>query len=1168
MYIVRHAPSVFFLMLVCGMAQIAYGEALSPQASVTESAASPLTVEQLDLSRKAADESSDLDDATKKKVAEIYQSARKELQRATELTAQAASFKADVDSIGQRVTKIKQQIEALKGKEVIVPEGGTLPELEQAFSKLEVSLAGQKKALASIETELTARANRRKEIRARQVAIGNELTDLQKQRDTLPAGEHAVVIAARRMELAARRMARERETPALENELAKYDTEDAADLVRLRRDLCTQEVARAERQFQLLREQIKRAQTVAANLAVRKSRDELIAADPVLVSYAERNRHLAEVGRSITEKFSSADRDLKAAEETYDQLSHEFEGIRKKVESVGLIGSVGALLRKQRAALPDVRKRMTATGSRRRTIDQTQFELLEYDDERQDLANPELPVQRILANAGVRHAQNLELLEAATRELFDRKREYLDALIHNYNKYFDTLVELDATDQKITSLVKKYQQYIDERVLWIRSGNPLVSEWKFDQSDSWLIDPQYWAEIPQQLLGDVRENRTIYGFALLGFAILLVRRRRLRRRLGALGEIVQRPTCRRFAPTLQALGITVFIAGLWPGLVGFVAWRLNLAANGAPFAKASAHGLCCLCAMWFPLEWFRQICRVDGLAEAHFAWPTQATRLLRKNLQWLILLSLPLTFATTTFFAGDPTHGRDVVQRSCFILQGIALAIILHRVLRPRNGVFRQYIACHQGGWIDRIIYIWYWIAVTAPVLLAGLAFWGYYYTAYVLSWRLYATMCFVGSLVLVRALFAQLILLRRRKLSMEQAKQRAAAAAQSGEEKTTLPPIAPKQGESQADLLTHSIQTQRLLATGTFAVSLIGLWLIWVDVLPALRILDQWPLWTTTTSAQVVDQTLPSVAMPTLTSTSASEDPIAVAPRTEYRTTSITFSDLALAVLIAIITFMFARNVPGFLEISVLRRLPLDASVRYAIATLVSYFIVLIGVILTCSNIGLRWPQVQWLATALTFGLAFGLQEIFGNFVAGLIILFERPLRVGDVVTVDDVTGIVSRIRIRATSIVNWDRKEYIVPNKEFITGRLLNWTLSDQVNRVVVNVGIAYGSDTHQAWSLLLNVAKAHPLILDDPPPVATLEGFGDNSLNFTLRAFLPTLDNRLQVIHDLHTEIDRVFRKAAIEIAYPQLDLHVRSAAGTLVNAKPADCDKNDASRQKAA
>ena len=510
---------------------------------------------------------------------------------------------------------------------------------------------------------------------------------------------------------------------------------------------------------------------------------------------------------------------------------------------------------------------------------------------------------------------------------------------------------------------------------------------------------------------------------------------------------------------------------------------------------------------------------------------------------------------------------RDAVERTCFILEAIVLALFSRRVFRPHGGVFQEYIAYHQGGWIDRLKYVWYWVGVAAPLVIAGLAFWGYYYTAQVLSWHLYATICFVVTLIFVRAVLLRLIMLRRRKLSIEQARERAAAAAaaHSTEQKTTSPPAGIVTDDLQANLSAHSVQTQRLLTTGMLATTLVGFWLIWVEVLPALSMLDQWPLWTTTTSIQVVHNDAPTATRPMQAMASPSEA-VAVT-RTEYQKTSITFSNVALAVLIAVITFMSARNLPGLLEMSVLQRLPLDASVRYAVTTVVSYCIVLLGIIIACSNIGLRWSQIQWLATALTFGLAFGLQEIFANFVAGLIILFERPVRVGDVVTVDDVTGIVSRIRIRATSITNWERKEYVVPNKEFITGRLLNWTLSDKVNRIIINVGIAYGSDTERARELLLEVANEHPLILKDPAALATFEGFGDNSLNLTLRTFLASMENRLQVIHELHTAIDQAFRKAGIEIAFPQRDLHIRSTPAAL--AHPADQRReHDSMQQEAA
>ena len=132
--------------------------------------------------------------------------------------------------------------------------------------------------------------------------------------------------------------------------------------------------------------------------------------------------------------------------------------------------------------------------------------------------------------------------------------------------------------------------------------------------------------------------------------------------------------------------------------------------------------------------------------------------------------------------------------------------------------------------------------------------------------------------------------------------------------------------------------------------------------------------------------------------------------------------------------------------------------------ATVSRYLITVVGLLLCFGVVGVGWSKVQWLVAAMGLGLGFGLQEIFANFISGLIILFERPVRVGDVVTIDGITGVVSRIRIRATTITDGDRKELIIPNKEFITGRVLNWTLTDPVNRVVIPVGVAYGSDTER--------------------------------------------------------------------------------------------------------
>src|SRR5262249_3098371 len=159
--------------------------------------------------------------------------------------------------------------------------------------------------------------------------------------------------------------------------------------------------------------------------------------------------------------------------------------------------------------------------------------------------------------------------------------------------------------------------------------------------------------------------------------------------------------------------------------------------------------------------------------------------------------------------------------------------------------------------------------------------------------------------------------------------------------------------------------------------------------------------------------------------------------------------------------------------------------------------------------------------------GLGFGMQEIFANFISGLIVLFERPFRIGDIISIGGVEGTVARIRTRATTIVDWDNKEVVVPNKSFITDRLINWTLSDSTTRLVIKVGIAYRSDPKLAQRLLLDIAAQHPQVLEDPAPNCWMMGFGESTLDFELRVYVGEINQRNQVKTDLQFRIADVFK-----------------------------------------
>ncbi len=334
---------------------------------------------------------------------------------------------------------------------------------------------------------------------------------------------------------------------------------------------------------------------------------------------------------------------------------------------------------------------------------------------------------------------------------------------------------------------------------------------------------------------------------------------------------------------------------------------------------------------------------------------------------------------------------------------------------------------------------------------------------------------------------------------------------------------------EEELDLGRVDEQTGRLLATSALVAMVIGLWFLWVDLVPAFAVLDSVEVWTTSESV-------------TIESTAADGSTLY---ESEDRTVPVTLANLLWAALLAFMTLVLARNLPGLLEISLFRIFGASTGERYAYTTIATYAITLFGGVLAFNALGVGWSNVQWLVAAVGLGLGFGLQEIFANFVAGLIILFERPIRVGDVVTVGSISGTVTKIRIRATWITSFDRKELVVPNKEFVTTQLVNWSLSDPVLRVDIPVGIAYGSDTERAIREMHRAATANEHVLRDPQPEVLFVGFGASSLDFELRVYSPDVDHRLPIIHALHLEIDRAFREAGIEIAFPQRDVHIRSA-----------------------
>jgi small-conductance mechanosensitive channel len=228
--------------------------------------------------------------------------------------------------------------------------------------------------------------------------------------------------------------------------------------------------------------------------------------------------------------------------------------------------------------------------------------------------------------------------------------------------------------------------------------------------------------------------------------------------------------------------------------------------------------------------------------------------------------------------------------------------------------------------------------------------------------------------------------------------------------------------------------------------------------------------------------------------------------------------------------------------------RTRLDRGGREAVITLTGYLGIIVAALVGLSLAGFSLQNLAIIAGALSVGIGFGLQNIVNNFVSGIILLFERPIRTGDWIVAGDVQGFVRRISIRSTLIETFDRADVIVPNSALIANNVTNWMLRDPWGRVTVPVGVAYGSDVDKVTDVLLSVAREHPLVMLDSksvsPPQVLFMSFGDSSLNFELRCFIREIDKRLVTLSDLNYAIEKQLRQAGIEIPFPQRDVHVRS------------------------
>jgi len=710
-------------------------------------------------------------------------------------------------------------------------------------------------------------------------------------------------------------------------------------------------------------------------------------------------------------------------------------------------------------------------------------------------------------------------IEEEVRFLLRSRRDLLLQAENNYRSYLQVLGDLDTAQRRLQDSAAQYEEFLNQNLLWIPSAPIAFTGSMSDVSDAanWALSPESWQASGVALVQSVRQHFVvaIVFVSVLGW-LLLARKPLAARDLSMAGK-VGRLSTDNIGLTIGSVAIAAERALPLPMLLAGTSWFLTNAPQATGFSDTLAHGLFATVLFLFNTLMLRILSAPNGVFRTHFGWLPENLAIVRRQLGRLAVIGTPLVFITIFMFNSDQVTDLTNLGRTSFIVLMVVLAFVVNPLAHPVTGPASAYYRDCPRTWISRFRWVWYSMAVGLPLLLGLISFLGNVYTSTILAGLIVRTVWLVLALVIVNMVVLRWLALARRKLELKlllQKREVQIAEREAGGEPAT-------EGEALAataetlDFDTVDQQSKKILRLALLFVAAIAIWHIWSEIIPAFNLLQEVSLWSQTVMVEGVETIAP-----------------------------VTLADLVLALLVILVTTIASRNLPGFMEIAIPRRMNVEPGSRYAITTLIRYFIIMVGAVSVLNIIGWNWSQIQWLVAALSVGLGFGLQEIVANFVSGLVILFERPVRVGDTVTVGELTGTVTRIRIRATTITDWDRKEIIVPNKSFITEQVVNWTLTDPITRIVIPVGVSYGTDVEFAHKIMSDVLPTLPLVLDDPAPRVYFSGFGESSLDFRLTVYLRQLTDRMPLVDEVHHAILKALRDNGIEIPFPQRDLHIRS------------------------
>ncbi|WP_419894581.1 mechanosensitive channel MscK [Proteus faecis] len=883
-------------------------------------------------------------------------------------------------------------------------------------------------------------------------------------------------------------------------------------LLQLQRDYSSAYIDLSQEHAQLIQEEISNKRLDSSEETAKEAQstgleNQEINNNPFYLEQTEINKHLSDKLIVTTQNNNELNRHSLMVKNRLDRAIQSERNLKEQIDVLKGSLLLSRILFEEQVDLPDG----IFINNLPDKIADLRLEQFEINKQRDQIIQPSVYIDQLMHEYQVAHPEasdphEQKELRSALELLVDARRELLDKLNNQLGNQISGSINLQMDQQQLRSVVSSLENTLAQQIFWVSSNKPINLNWFSAFPSQAIAEFQgfklYWSN-ENLLIGAKKSLPVLIALILFG-SILIWQRKKLDIQFEKLNGDINKLNKDSQLHTPLALGI-VFLKTLplscFVLAIGY--WLINSFNVQQEFIWSFAWQFA---VFWLMFEWSYRLMSDNGVAVKHFKIPVERVQQNRKRLLRLSFPMLPIILLSAYGINNPLLLVGDVIGQLVAIISLFGISFFTLPFCRE---MWQE-----KGNHVIRTVVIT--LLTFSPLILMGLVIFGYYYTALRLANR------WIDSLYLLMLWFiayhASLrgLTVAARRLAYRRALERRQAMLKEKKEgeDNSLEPIQ----EPPMDMEQINQQSLRLTTMILFIIFASSFYGIWSDFITVFTYLDGITLW---------NYTLPTELGNVVK--------------------AVTVADLLLSVSIMAISWFMTRNLPGLLEVLILSRIKLQQGASYAITTILTYIIIAIGTIVSLGILGVAWEKLQWLAAALTVGLGFGLQEIFANFVSGLIILFERPVRIGDTVTIGTYSGTVSRIRIRATTVTDFDRKEVIIPNKAFVTERLINWTLSDTVTRIIIQVGVAYGSDLDKVKAILMKAAKDNVRVMTEPEPVVLFTEFGASTLNHDLRFYVRTLGDRNIAIDEVNRAIDKLCNENNINIAFNQLDVYLHNKQG---------------------